>query len=153
MVYPGPWLVDDMPFALILIGAIFAITAYNGTGSQLWALVIKDFTGTGSFIWWALSIFIVGAVGYVPQLKAVANAFLLLVVLAIVLSNKGFFSQFQSAVASGDVGSPAPQDASYVDTGSSSSSGGSGGGSSLGGVASLGGGDVSSYASLAALAV
>lgn len=111
-----------MPFALVLIGSIMAITAYNGTGSQLWSLVIKDFTGQGSFLWWALSIFVVGAVGYVPALKTLANAFLVLVVLAIILSNKGFFAQFQSAVAAGDKGSQAPQDALYIDTGSGSNS-------------------------------
>ena len=139
-----------MPFALVLIGAIIAITAYNGTGSTFWQLIIKDFTGQGSFIWWALSIFIVGAVGYVPALKTLANSLLILVVLAIILSNKGFFAQFQSAVAAGDVAGNTPKDANYIDTGSSSqsSSGGSSGG---GGLLSMD--NIGTYAEIAAIAL
>jgi len=122
-----------MPFVLVLIGVVIAITAYNGTGSQLWQLLVGDFTGAHSFLWWLVSIFAVGAIGYIPALKTLANSLLILIVLAIVLSNKGFFSQFQGALASGDANAaPVAQDASFITNGS-------------------GGGNIETAASVAAL--
>lgn len=98
-----------MPFALIVIGLMLVVTGVRGTQSQLFTLVEGDFTGQDNFIYWALSILIIGAIGYIPQFKGLSRAFMGLVVVVLFLfTNKnasasgggGFFQEFQSAISS-----------------------------------------------------
>lgn len=88
-----------MPMALLLVGLIFLIAAFRGTEKELFALLKSDFTGKGNFIFWGLSLWLIGAVGYFPPLRRLSNAFLVLVVLALFLSNKGFFNKFMDAIS------------------------------------------------------
>ena len=65
------------------------------------SLVKEDFAPEANvpgFHIWILAIFVAGALGYVKQLKPVANAFLVLIIVVMLLSNKGFFDQFKSAI-------------------------------------------------------
>lgn len=99
-----------MPLVFLAIGALFLVAAVRGTvadtGSTpgLITLLKGDFTGTNSFLVWLLALWVIGALGYVPGFKPLANAFLLLVltVLIIVNDNKsgtgGFFAEFNSAI-------------------------------------------------------
>lgn len=57
-----------------------------------------EFTGSNNFLLWMVAIWLVGALGYIPGFKPISNAFLALLLIVIFLSNKGFFSQFQSAL-------------------------------------------------------
>lgn len=83
-----------MPFALVIIGLALLISGVKNTQDQLFTLVKGDFTGDKNFIFWVVSILIIGAIGYVPKLKPIANSFLVLVVVVLFLSNRGFFTQF-----------------------------------------------------------
>lgn len=89
-----------MPFALAIIGIMIFVTALRGTTSTLFGLIRDDFTGNGNFIYWVLSILLIGSIGYVKRLQPIANGFLFLVmvVLFIGAGNKGFFSQFMAAI-------------------------------------------------------
>jgi hypothetical protein len=66
----------------------------------LFGLIKDDFTGDGNFIYWVLSILVIGSVGYVKALRPIANGFLLLVmvVLFIGAGKKGFFAQFMAGI-------------------------------------------------------
>ncbi len=94
-----------MPFALIIAGLILTISGARGTQSDLFTLLKGDFTGDKSFIWWAISILGIGAVGYIKPLKPLSNVFLALVLVVLVLANskdgKGLFSKFNDAIKSG----------------------------------------------------
>lgn len=95
-----------MPFALITIGLALIVSGIKNTQSQLGAQVVKDFTGAGNFIYWVLAIFCVGALGYIPQLDKFSKAFMGLIIVALFISNKGFFSQFTVAIQSGTANAP-----------------------------------------------
>jgi hypothetical protein len=97
-----------MPFALAIIGIIFMATAVKGTTTQFFSLVMSDFTGSGNYIYWVISILIIGSVGYIKKLQPVSDLFLALVLIVMFLANKGgFFSEFTSAIKSGSAGCPA----------------------------------------------
>ena len=73
----------------------------NNKIPELMGLVKEDFRPTenvAGFHVWVLAIFVAGALGYVKQLKPVANAFLVLIIIVMLLSNKGFFAQFTNAI-------------------------------------------------------
>lgn len=91
-----------MPLALIAVGLILLISAMRGTTGQLFDLLKNDFTGPGNFLIWILVLAAVGSVGYVKDLRPIANAFLVLILLVFILAaNKGgrdFFSSLVSQV-------------------------------------------------------
>ena len=74
------------------------VSAVRGTNTDLVALIKGDFTGKGNFLYWVISILIIGAVGYIPDLKPVSRAFLVLVIVVLFLHNRGVFAQFTQAV-------------------------------------------------------
>ena len=105
-----------MSFALIVIGLAAVMTALNNTwktapdgGPGLFPQIAKDFFTEG-YLYWVAALVIVGFVGYIPQLRKPADAFLTLILVAMILKNGGVFQQFESAVqnVSSDVGSAAP---------------------------------------------
>ena len=87
-----------MPYALIIAGIVLTVAGVRNTQSTLYSLLAGDFTGSKSFIWWTLSILGIGAVGYVEDLKGLANAFLALILIVLILANKGVFAQFTAAL-------------------------------------------------------
>lgn len=62
-------------------------------------LLKDDFTGKNNFVYWVLSILIVGAIGYIKPLQPVSRAFMLLIIIVLFLTNKGVFAQFNEALA------------------------------------------------------
>ena len=108
-----------MPFVFIILGLLLLIVAIKGTQAQLVILLKSEFTGPGSFVPFAAAIIILGAVGYIKPVKPVADGMIGLVILAMILGNKGgFFSSLNKGLA--NPVAPAPV-----------SSGGAGAGSSL----------------------
>lgn len=95
-----------MPFLFIIVGVVFAISAVRNTTDQLTSLLKSDFTGNNNFVYWLLSILVIGAVGYIPDLKPVSRAFLVLVVIVLFLKNGGVFSQFVADVKIATANSP-----------------------------------------------
>jgi len=83
-----------MPLIFLILGIIFIIAAVRNTQPSLFANLQADFTGANNFFIWVIAIFAIGAIGYINGLRTLSNALLLLVVAVIILSNKGFFSQF-----------------------------------------------------------
>lgn len=87
-------------FTFLIVGALLLTAGVRDTQAQLFTLVQGDLTGKNNFIFWMLSILLIGAVGYVPKLKPFSIAMLTLVVLVLLLKRGdptgvggGFFSQ------------------------------------------------------------
>jgi hypothetical protein len=91
-----------MPFALMAIGLLLVIAAYNNTQTVLASQLKKDFSGNTGFIYWIAAIMIVGAIGYIKPMQTVSRAMLALVLVVIFLTNSGVFSKFNSALSGSD---------------------------------------------------
>ena len=90
-----------MPFVLVAIGLLMIITGINNTYAQFGAQLQGDFSGSKSFIVWILALGSVGALGYINDLRNFSHYFMALILIAMVLSNKGVFQNFQAAIAKG----------------------------------------------------
>lgn len=94
-----------MPLAFLAIGAVFLVAAVRGTVSDgpkatpgLISLLKGDFTGPRNFFVWIIALYLVGAIGYIPGFKPVANAMLALVILMLFISNRGVIAQFNQQI-------------------------------------------------------
>lgn len=121
-----------MPFALIIIGAVLLVASVRNTQDQLpdgspglFGLVKGDFSGQGNFVFWVVSLLIIGAVGYVPKLKPISDGFLVLVIIVLFLTKGnpngvggGFFSKFSQALQTTQTAQPtnAPNSTQPVST-------------------------------------
>lgn len=123
-----------MPLAAIIIGAVLLDLAFRGTEHEFAKQLGQDFGQGSEFLAWAASIAILGALGYVPALRQVSKLALALVILVMVIRNKGGFQQIAQLIEHPPAPAPAIPLSSY---GSSSSSGGGG---LLGGAGELAGG-------------
>lgn len=84
-----------MPFILIVVGVILADLAYQGGDNltQAGSLLRQEmFGGNDPFYKWLGALILLGLLGYVPAGRGAATALLILVLLAIILSNKNFAS-------------------------------------------------------------
>lgn len=91
-----------MAFILILIGAVVLVAGVRDTQDNLWQLVKGDFSGPGNFVYWFIAILVVGSLGYVERMRTFANTFLALIIIAMFLSNKGFFEKFTQQIGATD---------------------------------------------------
>ncbi len=89
-----------MPLVLILIGLLFLVAAVRDQLGTLFGLVKGDFTGSGNFVYFVAAIVVIGAIGYSDKLKPLSDGFLFLVILVLVIHNKGVFANLQSALKS-----------------------------------------------------
>ncbi len=90
-----------MPLFFLLVGALFIYAGFNGRLGELSALIKEDFSptdGSNGFAIWIVAIFAIGAIGYYKPAKPLSNAFLLLVVVSLILSNRGFFARFKQGL-------------------------------------------------------
>ena len=122
-----------MPVALVIIGMILLVAGIRDNVGNLGRLVAADFSGPNNFFYWAVSVIIVGAIGYFPALRNPSRAFLILILLVMVLSNRGFFTELQKAVSSVQAPQPTGQTASQAQVAAS------GGGGIAGAVSGLSG--------------
>lgn len=74
-----------MPLLLFLAGLTLVVTGVKGTVQHLGQLIGADFTGRNNFAGWIFAIGIAGGLGYIPQLRTVSTAFLVLIMLAILI--------------------------------------------------------------------
>lgn len=107
-----------MPFALFFVATILIVTAFRGTTGQFFSTLTGDIAG---FVVWIVAIGVVGAIGYVPGLKKISDGFLVLILLVMFISNKGFFANFnqqinavKTAAASNGVGSTPTQNGAGI---------------------------------------
>jgi len=87
-----------VPLALLVIGIVLITSGVRGTQDELFSLLKSDFTGPNNFMVWLAALGAVGATGYIPGLAPVSRAMLVLILVVLVLTNRGFFSQFTNAV-------------------------------------------------------
>lgn len=94
-----------MPFALLIIGLVLVTAAVRDQQAALIALIGGDFSGPGNFSYWVLAIIVIGSVGYLPKAKPVSDGFLVLILIALVLTRGspsfpggGVFSQLTTAL-------------------------------------------------------
>ena len=131
-----------MPFAILLIGAILIIVAFNNSYP---ALVNELETDIPGYFKWAVAIAAILALGYIPGFKTPSRWLLGLVALVVVLTQwsniqNGLTSFTSSGGAGTGVGAAQPNpSASYVaanaPAASGSSSAGTGSGATSAGVA------------------
>jgi len=90
-----------MPIFFLLVGIMLIVTAINNKLPQLRDLLAEDFApsnGAAGFHVWILALFVAGSLGYIKSFRPVANAFIVLILVGLVLSNGGFFDNFRSAL-------------------------------------------------------
>lgn len=90
-----------MPIFFLVIAVLLIAAGINNKTRELGELIGDSFRpqdGSPSFITWILALLLVGSLGYVSQLKPVANALIALILIVLLLSNKGFFEKFTGAL-------------------------------------------------------
>lgn len=87
-----------MPFIFLLIGILFLVLARNGTQGDFEQLLKKEFTGAQSFLVWASAFVILGLIGFWKPIRPVTDALIGLIILVLILENKGLFGQLNSAL-------------------------------------------------------
>src|SRR5262245_22093351 len=100
-----------MPVALILVGGILIVVAFQNTMGQLAKELMADIPG---FFVWVVAIAAILGLGYVPGLKTPSRILLGLVAVVVILTNyKQVLAGFQQFAASGGkpTGSDAPDPA------------------------------------------
>jgi hypothetical protein len=93
-----------MAFLFLSAGIFFVIAGVRAQSANALKLLKGDLIGTDSYLVWIGAILLIGAIGYIDELKPIANSFLVLVVIVLLLSNGGFFTKLQTqfeGVASG----------------------------------------------------
>lgn len=104
-----------MPFALLIIGLILVITGAKDTHRAMGSQLAKDFTGQGNFFWWLAAIFLMGAVGKIPGMQNFSRALMGLVIVVLLISNKGIFANLTSALQGGPLKTSADHTVSNAD--------------------------------------
>jgi hypothetical protein len=87
-------LADEMAYAILAVGALLAYLTYLGPNNLKAAgglLKGEMFTYSDPYYKWLGAIIIVALLGYVPSLRPIAVAFLILITLSIVLSHQNSF--------------------------------------------------------------
>lgn len=92
-----------MPWLFAVAGTMFLLAGVQGNAAKLLALIEGDFHGSNNFVYWFLSIVILGSLGYVDAMRGFSRAVLALVLIVLILSEDkagtgGFIAEFQSAV-------------------------------------------------------
>lgn len=95
-----------MPYALILAGIVLIVTGARGTQGCLFSYLQNDLTGNDNFTYWLVAVTIVGALGYIPAFQKVSIAFLTLILISLVVSNRSGFSNLVNALASNASSAP-----------------------------------------------
>jgi hypothetical protein len=96
-----------MAFVLVTVGLLMIVTGAKGTYAAFGSQIASDFTGSQPFTYWLAAIGAVGALGYIDALKTFSRLFLTLILVSMVLANKGFFAKFTAALKQGPIAPPA----------------------------------------------
>lgn len=101
-----------MPFALVIIGLVMIVSGARDTYRELGAEVVEDFTGPGNFFYWMLALGALGLVGTIPNFRDFSRAFMALVIISMIIANRGFAANLSDAIAKGP--DRAPENARLV---------------------------------------
>lgn len=89
-----------MPILFIGTGTVFLLTGLMGDPGKLYDLVRGDFTGQNNYVFWVISILVLGSLGYIESLKNLSRLFVALILIVLLLDNKGFFAKLQEFINS-----------------------------------------------------
>lgn len=87
-----------MAFPVLLIGLVLVIAGFRGETDKVVETIREDFTGRPNFITWVAAIFAIGALGSIKSLRPVSDGLFVLVLLVLVLSNRGFFAELERQI-------------------------------------------------------
>lgn len=90
-----------MALAILLAGIILLVAGIRGKHDDLIGALKDDFTGPNNFFIWVIAIGVLVGLTNVDKIKPVANAFLGLVILVMLISNRGFFTKFPQEIKKG----------------------------------------------------
>jgi hypothetical protein len=87
-----------MPILFIAVGVVLVSSGVFGDPVALWGLVKGDFSGPNNFIFWLVAIVLLGALGHIQGFERLSKLFMVLVVLALLLTPNPKTQQAQGVV-------------------------------------------------------
>lgn len=82
-----------MAWPVLIIGLVLVIAGFRGQTDEFVSTVREDFTGQPNFLYWVAAVFAIGALGAIKPLRPVSDGFFVLILVALILSNRGFFAE------------------------------------------------------------
>jgi hypothetical protein len=92
-----------MPFLFAIIGLLLIVVGFQNTYKQFGTLVAGDFTGTNNFIYWIISIILLGSIGYIKPLQTLSRALLVAILVGLIFrkGNANIFNSVLGQIQSG----------------------------------------------------
>lgn len=89
-----------MPFILLFAGVLLLVVSIRNQQTPFVQLIKSDFTGPHNFLYWVVALVVIGAIGYIPKARPVANLLLVLIIIALILTRGkgGLFQNLTSAL-------------------------------------------------------
>lgn len=90
-----------MGWPLVIIGLILVIVGVRDETEAFNATLSEDIlgaSGNSNFLAFVIAIAVIGAIGGVKDLRGFSNAFMALIIIVLLLSNRGFFAEFQRQI-------------------------------------------------------
>jgi len=90
-----------MPFVLIAFGIFLAYLDWLGSNNLVEAGSLAKqemFSGSDPFYKWAGAFILVGMIGYIPEMRPISTAFLILIILGIALAHNGAVNNLTKAL-------------------------------------------------------
>lgn len=89
-----------MGWPLVVIGLILITVGVRDEVDEFNALVADDILGgpNNNFLAFVVAIAFLGLLGSVKELRGFSNAFMALIFIVLLLSNRGFFAEFQRQI-------------------------------------------------------
>lgn len=90
-----------MGWPLVFIGLILVIVGVRDETEAFNATLSEDIlgaSGTSNFVAFVIAIAIIGAIGSAKELRGFSNAFMALIIIVLLISNRGFFAEFQRQI-------------------------------------------------------
>jgi hypothetical protein len=81
-----------MPYILLIVGIVLFLSALRGTHKELGNLLVEDIFDR-QFMAWLTIIFGLGFAGYIKELRPLSIAFMSLVLVVYIMSQRGVFQQ------------------------------------------------------------
>jgi len=87
-----------MAWPVLLIGLVLMIAGFRGETDKFTETVKEDFTGQPNFLYWVAAVFAIGSLGAIKPMRPVSDAFFVLLLVVLLLSNRGFFAQLSRQI-------------------------------------------------------
>ena len=124
-----------MPFVLLFAGILLITVAIRNQQTAFVQLLRGDFSGQGNFMYWVVAVIMIGVIGYIPKAKPVADLFLVLLLIVLVLyrgnpnsATGGVFSQLTKALGATNTAAQNTSLSSLLGVATSAAAGAVGGG-------------------------